>query len=66
MFEIFGILLGCIIVLTGAFILLLAKVSSKKEYGNSEKDIANAKRNGIISIAMGIIAIILFTVLKIF
>ncbi len=66
MFETLGIALGVIIVLTGAFILLVAKVASKKEYGNDEKQIANAKRNGIISIALGIIAIILFTVMKIF
>ena len=66
MFEILGIVLGVIIVLTGAFILLIAKVASKKEYGNDENQIANAKRNGIISIALGIIAIILFTVMKIF
>lgn len=66
MFETLGIFLGVIIVLTGAFILLVAKVASKKEYGNDEKQIANAKRNGIISIALGIIAIILFTVMKIF
>ncbi len=66
MFETLGIVLGVIIVLTGAFILLVAKVASKKEYGNDEKQIANAKRNGIISIALGIIAIILFTVMKIF
>ncbi len=66
MFETLGIVLGVIIVLSGAFILLVAKVASKKEYGNDEKQIANAKRNGIISIVMGIIAIILFTVMKIF
>ncbi len=66
MFETLGIVLGVIIVLSGAFILLVAKVASKKEYGNDEKQIANAKRNGIISIALGIIAIILFTVMKIF
>ena len=66
MFETLGIFLGVIIVLTGAFILLIAKVASKKEYGNDEKQIANAKRNGIISIVMGIVAIILFTVMKIF
>ena len=66
MFETLGIFLGVIIVLTGAFILLVAKVASKKEYGNDEKHTANAKRNGIISIALGIIAIILFTVMKIF
>ena len=66
MFETWGIALGVIIVLTGAFILLVAKVASKKEYGNDEKQIANAKRNGIISIALGIIAIILFTVMIIF
>ena len=66
MFETLGIILGVIIVLTGAFILLIAKVASNKEYGNKESDIARAKKNGIISIAMGIIAIILFTVLKIF
>ena len=41
-------------------------MAKKKEYGNDEKQIANAKRNGIISIALGIIAIILFTVMKIF
>ena len=66
MFETLGIVLGVIIVLTGAFILLVAKVASKKEYGNDEKQIANAKRNGIISIALGIIAIILFAIMKIF
>ena len=66
MFETLGIVLGVIIVLTGAFILLVAKVASKKEYGNDEKQIANAKRNGVISIALGIIAIILFAIMRIF
>ena len=66
MFETLGIILGVIIVLTGLFLLLIAKVASNKEYGNKESDIAKARKNGIISIAMGVIAIILFTVLKIF
>jgi len=66
MFETLGIFLGVIIVLSGAFIILVAMVASKKEYGNKESDIAKAKRNGIISIVLGILAIILFTVMKIF
>ena len=66
MFETLGIVLGVIIVLTGAFILLVAKVASKKEYGNDEKQIANAKRNGIISLVIWVVAIILFAIMKIF
>ena len=66
MFETLGIVLGVIIVLTGAFILLVPKVALKKEYGNDEKQIANAKRNGIISLVMGVVAIILFAIMKIF
>ena len=66
MFESLGIILGVIIVLTGLFLLLIAKFASKKEYGNKESDIAKAKKNGIISIVMGLITIILFIVMKIF